>query len=86
MSDDQVGCEWVSISSDTGLPGLSQTKAVKRLCVCNYSKNICNNIPQKVYTQTQMSWDKIFELPELLGTQLPICLLLLQIHHAHWVV
>jgi len=34
MSDDQVGCEWVSISSGTGLPGLSRTKAVKRLCVC----------------------------------------------------
>jgi len=34
MSDDQVGCEWVSVSSGTGLPGLSRTKAVKRLCVC----------------------------------------------------
>ena len=33
MSDDQVGCEWVSVSSGTGLPGLSRTKAVKRLCV-----------------------------------------------------
>ena len=33
-SDDQVGCEWVSVSSGTGLPGLYQTKAVKRLCVC----------------------------------------------------
>jgi len=31
---DQVGCEWVSVSSGTGLPGLSWTKAVKRLCVC----------------------------------------------------
>ena len=28
MSDDQVGCEWVSVSSSTGLPGLSRTKAV----------------------------------------------------------
>ena len=28
MSDDQVGCEWVSVSSGTGLPGLSRTKAV----------------------------------------------------------
>jgi len=41
MSDDQVGCEWVSVSSGTGLPGLSQTKAIKRLyvcvCVCVYS-------------------------------------------------
>ena len=35
MSDDQVGCEWVSVSSGTGLPGLSRTKAVKRLCVYN---------------------------------------------------
>ena len=34
MSDDQVGCEWVSVSSGTGLPGLSRTKAVKQLCVC----------------------------------------------------
>ena len=34
MSDDQVGCEWVSVSSGAGLPGLSRTKAVKRLCVC----------------------------------------------------
>jgi len=34
MSDDQVVCEWVSVSSGTGLPGLSLTKAVKRLCVC----------------------------------------------------
>jgi len=34
MSDDQVGCKWVGVSSDTGLPGLSRTKAVKRLCVC----------------------------------------------------
>ena len=32
MSDDQDGCEWVSVSSGTGLPGLSWT--VKRLCVC----------------------------------------------------
>ena len=31
MSDDQVGCEWVSVSSGTGLPELSRTKAV---CVC----------------------------------------------------
>ena len=34
MFDDQVGREWVSVSSGTGLPGLSRTKAVKRLCVC----------------------------------------------------
>jgi len=34
MFDDQVFCEWVSVSSGTGLPGLSRIKAVKRLCVC----------------------------------------------------
>ena len=34
MSDDQVGCEWVNVSSGTGLPGLSRTKAIKRSCVC----------------------------------------------------
>ena len=40
MSDDQDGCEWVSVSSGTGLPGLSRTKAVKRLCVCKlFMKN-----------------------------------------------
>ena len=31
MSDDQDGCEWVNVSSGTGLPG---QKAIKRLCVC----------------------------------------------------
>ena len=34
MSDDQDGCEWVSVSSGTGLPGKSRTRAVNRLCVC----------------------------------------------------
>ena len=34
MSNDLDGREWVSVSSGNGLPGLSQTKAVKRLCVC----------------------------------------------------
>ena len=33
MSDDQDGCEWVSVSSGTGLPGCPGPKAVKRLCV-----------------------------------------------------
>ena len=33
MFDDQVGCEWVNVSSETGLHGLSRTNAVKRLCV-----------------------------------------------------
>jgi len=48
MSDDQVGCEWVSVSSGTGLPRLSWTKAVKRLCVrvrvragpCSYERTL----------------------------------------------
>ena len=34
MTDDQVECEWVNVSSGTGLPGLSRTKGVKRLSVC----------------------------------------------------
>jgi len=41
MSDDQVGCEWVSVSSGTGLPRLSRTKAVKRLCVSNTRTRVC---------------------------------------------
>ena len=39
MSDDQVWCELVSVSSGTGLPGLSRTKVVEQLCVC--SLTIC---------------------------------------------
>jgi len=34
MSDDQDGCEWVSVSSGTGLPSLSRTKGRKNGCVC----------------------------------------------------
>jgi len=35
MSDDQDGCEWVSVSSCTSLyPGSPGSTAVKRLCVC----------------------------------------------------
>jgi len=41
MSDDQIGCEWVNVSSGTGLPGLSRTKAVKRLCVCVVCVCVC---------------------------------------------
>jgi len=26
MSDDQDGCEWMNVSSGTGLPGQSRTK------------------------------------------------------------
>jgi len=33
VSDDRVGCEWVSVSSGAGLPGFSRTKAVNG-CVC----------------------------------------------------
>jgi len=33
MSDDQDGCEWVSVSFGTGLPGLSRTKG-RNSCVC----------------------------------------------------
>ena len=44
MSDDQVGCEWVSVSSGTGLPGLSRTKDVKRLCVCVCSSTVNSEI------------------------------------------
>ena len=39
MSDDQDGCEWVSVSSGTGLyPRCRGPKAVKRLSVCVLSK------------------------------------------------
>ena len=31
MSAGRDGCEWVNVSSGTGLPG---QKAIKRLCVC----------------------------------------------------
>jgi len=35
MSDDQDGCEWVSVFSGTGLPGLSRTKGRSTVvCVC----------------------------------------------------
>ena len=40
MSDDQDGCEWVNVSSGTGLPGQSRTK-VKRLCVWGVCVVIC---------------------------------------------
>jgi len=51
MSDDQVGCEWVSVSSGTGLPGLSRTKAVKRFCVCVCVYLIVNvYIPKKLFS------------------------------------
>ena len=42
MSDDQVGYESVSVSSVTGIPGLSRTKDVKWLCVC-VRACVCNN-------------------------------------------
>ena len=46
MEKDDKGCslirlgEGVSVSSGTGLPELSRTKAVKRLCVC-----VCSATP-----------------------------------------
>ena len=49
MSDDQDGCEWVSVSSGTGLPGLSRTKAVKQLCVCVCPGNNGNTAWHKVW-------------------------------------
>jgi len=60
MSDDQVGCEWVSASSGTGLPGLSQTNAVKLLCVCvcpgtyNYSNWITKVVNELLYVQNTL--------------------------------
>jgi len=47
MSDDQDGCEWASVSSGTGLLGLSRTKGHKMvvcLCVCvsvSVSVSVC---------------------------------------------
>ena len=35
MSDDQDRCEWVSVSSGTGLPGLSRTNG-RQTVVCVY--------------------------------------------------
>jgi len=34
MSDDQDGCEWVSVSSGTAYPGSPGPMAIKRLCAC----------------------------------------------------
>jgi len=34
MSDDQDGCEWVSVSLVPAYPGCPRPKAVKRVCVC----------------------------------------------------
>jgi len=38
MSDDQDGCEWVNVSSGTGLPGVVPDKRQLNgcVCVCNY--------------------------------------------------
>jgi len=44
MSDDQDGCEWMSVSSGTSLPGLSRTKGARacvRACV-NMVRLICD--------------------------------------------
>jgi len=48
MSDDQDGCEWVSVSSGTGLLRLYQTKAVKRcvcVCVCACVTELLDSLP-----------------------------------------
>jgi len=34
MSDDQDGCEWVSFSSGTGLPGVVPNQRPLHSCVC----------------------------------------------------
>ena len=39
MSDDQDGCEWVSVSSGASHPGSPGPKAVKRLCVSQMGLN-----------------------------------------------
>jgi len=47
MSDDQDGCEWVNVSSGTGLPdypGSPGQKAVKRLCVCVYQDHMLTRV------------------------------------------
>jgi len=52
MSDDQDGCEWVNVSSGTGLTGSPGQKAVKQLCVCvctGESLKLCKHI---LYTTT----------------------------------
>ena len=38
MSDDQDGCEWVSVSSGTSHLGSPAPTAVKRLCVCVFMR------------------------------------------------
>ena len=50
--DDQDGCEWVNVSSGTGLPGQSRTKGRTRLCVCTcllMLKALCLFINDAVY-------------------------------------
>jgi len=59
MEEDDKGCPMislgVSVSSGTGLPGLSRTKAVKRLRVCVFQapeilQTRCHNFPGGVGT------------------------------------
>ena len=49
MSDDQDGCEWVSVSSSTGLPGTWDqgplngcVRVCVRVCVCELTLNFVN--------------------------------------------
>jgi len=57
MSDDQDGCEWVSVSSCTGLPGSPKQRVVKRLCVHNLKckKNVINCGRRKVVPSSDCS-------------------------------
>jgi len=47
MSDDQDGCEWVSVTSVPAYPGSLRPKAIKRLCVCvcvRYTGNVASEL------------------------------------------
>jgi len=64
MSDDQVGREWVSVSSSTGLPGLSRTKAIKRLCVLHCNLRMTEPRPQLTCTKNVKFEHVVFEICE----------------------
>ena len=52
MSDDQDGCEWVRVSSGTGLPGCPGPKAVKQLCVCAFCRIFISKLGRKLSDQS----------------------------------
>ena len=56
MSDDQDGCEWVRVSSGTGLPGCPGPKAVKQLCVCVHfvAFSFLNSVASFLISQAMM--------------------------------